>query len=312
MSNGQRFPTVEDYQNAPPHPLRQTGGRRAAARQNSMPDRPLVSIITVVLNGAATIDQTIQAVRAQTYPNIEYVVIDAVSTDGTVEILRASEDIIDYWISEPDSGHADASSKGIAYSTGDFIFILPSDDWITPDFIGNAVQSLQRSNADFVFGDVIWYRGDTAEFHYASDPNYAKNPTWRLPLVPFSASVIRRKRFEELGLFNLDYELASDTEWIARLHARGGHGVYNDKMILNFRLGGKSNVNFYESARYVRRALVENGFSRTGATLVLLYGSSRYWFRSILHRLLPDSTFKQLMRFIRRSYSKPLQPPMSD
>lgn len=89
-----------------------------------------ISIITVSYNAAKTIEQTIQSVVNQTYDNIEYIIIDGGSTDGTVDIIKKYEDKIAYWVSEPDKGIYDAMNKGILKASGEYIYFLGADDWL--------------------------------------------------------------------------------------------------------------------------------------------------------------------------------------
>jgi glycosyltransferase involved in cell wall biosynthesis len=106
--------------------------------ENPSPMNPLVSIITVVFNGAKTLEQTIQSVLGQTYKNIEYIIVDGGSTDGTLDIIQKYEDRIARWVSEPDRGLYDAMNKGIRMATGEIIGIINSDDW----YELNAVESI--------------------------------------------------------------------------------------------------------------------------------------------------------------------------
>jgi glycosyltransferase involved in cell wall biosynthesis len=114
----------------PTHPKRQgEGGLRTKGYfKKSFSDRPLISIITVVFNGQAYLEQAVQSVLNQSYDNVEYIIIDGGSTDGTIDVIRKYEHLIDYWISEPDEGIYDAMNKGIMLSTGRFIYFLGADD----------------------------------------------------------------------------------------------------------------------------------------------------------------------------------------
>ena len=89
-----------------------------------------ISIITITFNSEEHLEQTIESVAAQTYPSIEYIIVDGGSTDGTLDIIKRHEEDIDRWISEPDDGIADAFNKGIALATGDFVYFLNSDDYL--------------------------------------------------------------------------------------------------------------------------------------------------------------------------------------
>jgi glycosyltransferase involved in cell wall biosynthesis len=111
-----------------------------------------VSIITPSFNQARFLPDTLRSVRAQDYPNIEHIVVDGGSTDGTIELLKAAPGI--RWISEPDRGQVDALNKGFAMATGEILAWLNSDDVMNPDTVRVAADTLQRTGADLVYGDV--------------------------------------------------------------------------------------------------------------------------------------------------------------
>src|SRR5207248_542103 len=105
------------------------------------PDVPLVTVFTVVRNGQDLLARAIRSVAAQTYLNIEYIVVDGASTDGTLDVIKSFDSHVDYWISEPDLGPGDACNKAITLASGEFLFWLSSDDWIDPDYIQMAVKT---------------------------------------------------------------------------------------------------------------------------------------------------------------------------
>src|ERR1044072_3693479 len=112
---------------------------------------PTVSIITVVFNAEKHLEQTINSVLAQTFTDIEYIIIDGGSTDGSVGIIKKYEGQLSYWISEKDKGIADAFNKGITRATGEIIGLINADDWYEPDTVRLVVEHMQ--DADIVFGD---------------------------------------------------------------------------------------------------------------------------------------------------------------
>ena len=114
-----------------------------------------VSIITVVYNGAKTIEQTIQSVLNQTYENIEYIVIDGASNDGTQALVEKYVDNISYYISEKDNGLYYAMNKGIRKATGDIIGIINSDDWYGENAIKDIVDHFRENDVDLVYGQMI-------------------------------------------------------------------------------------------------------------------------------------------------------------
>src|SRR5271168_3648478 len=129
-----------------------SASRAAFMPAMSEPDAPLVSIITPCYNAAKFIDETIESVLAQDYPHIEYIVMDAASTDGTVEILKRYDQRLK-WISQPDRGAADAINRGFALSHGEIFTYLNADDVYLPGAVSTAVSSFQ---GDVVYGDAWW------------------------------------------------------------------------------------------------------------------------------------------------------------
>jgi glycosyltransferase involved in cell wall biosynthesis len=121
-----------------------------------MDSQPLISIITVVYNGAKTLEQTIQSVLKQTYKNIEYIIIDGGSKDGTLEIIRRNEGSISKWISEPDKGLYDAMNKGIKLANGQLIGMINSDDWFELNAVELIVEAFRKNPEKRIFhGDRI-------------------------------------------------------------------------------------------------------------------------------------------------------------
>ena len=118
-----------------------------------------ISIITVTLNSEKYIEDTIQSVIQQTYQNIEYIIIDGASEDGTLDIIKKHEDKIDYWIAEPDNGISDAMNKGLKIAKGDYVLFLQSDDYMADSTaLERAAQCLQvNSNLDLYIFNVIFY-----------------------------------------------------------------------------------------------------------------------------------------------------------
>ncbi len=114
----------------PPNPERKDEGglRTKGYFKLSLPAKPLISVITVVSNGEKHLEKTIQSVMNQAYDNVEYIIIDGGSTDGTVDIIRRYDDQIDYWVSEPDSGIYDAMNKAASTSNGNWLYFIGADD----------------------------------------------------------------------------------------------------------------------------------------------------------------------------------------
>lgn len=132
----------------------QGGLRLKGIEKQSMVDNPLVSIITVVFNGAKYIEQTINSVINQSYKNIEYIIIDGASTDGTIDIIKQYENKISYWKSEKDKGIYFAMNKGISLANGELIGILNADDFYLPDTIKKIIDADKLFHTDIYYGDI--------------------------------------------------------------------------------------------------------------------------------------------------------------
>jgi glycosyltransferase involved in cell wall biosynthesis len=220
------------------------GGRRLqGAQQRPGPlARPLVSVITVVFNGAKHLGGAINSVLAQTHQGLEYVVIDGGSTDGTIEILRSHDRRIDYWVSEPDTGIYDAMNKGIRASTGALVGILNADDRYTPYAVERAVHALCDPEIGYCYG---WMRLVDSDGHDcglvkpAPRHLFGKRVLRETPL-PHPTMFARRSVYEALGGFDGRLTLAGDFEFVARIHAAGVVGVEIPEILAEFRLGGSS------------------------------------------------------------------------
>ena len=135
--------------------LKKKGGRRVDGKTNKRhTSKPLVSVITVVLNGEKTLNNTIESVLNQDYGSLEFIVIDGGSTDKTLETLQKHGNDIDYWISEPDTGIYNAMNKGVAVATGDWVIFLGADDRFIHNRAVSNFESFFDSKYSVVFGNV--------------------------------------------------------------------------------------------------------------------------------------------------------------
>jgi glycosyltransferase involved in cell wall biosynthesis len=181
-----------------------------------------VSIVTVTWNSAATLSRTISSVLRQTYKDIEYIVVDGLSTDNTVDIIKKHESAFNgrmRWISEKDFGIYDAMNKGIRMATGDIIGILNSDDILTSDDVIERIAQSFTDNEDAVYGDVHFVKdGDSSR----SVRYYSGRPfrPWMVRygyIPPHPSFYVRRIIYEKYGLYDTCFRISADVEMIARL-----------------------------------------------------------------------------------------------
>ncbi len=210
--------------------------------KRSFQDNPLVSVITVVFNGHESIEQTLRSVLEQSYDNVEYIVIDGGSTDGTTEIIKKYEQAIDYWVSEPDSGISEAWNKGIKASTGDIIGIINGGDWYELNAAKNvAGLFLQNKTAGVIHGiRRQWNESGTLVLGISKPATRVeKVTTLRLP-VNHPTCFVRRQAYQTYGLFNTSYRVAMDYDFVSRLCKQKVCFLYLDAVIANMRTGGAS------------------------------------------------------------------------
>lgn len=203
-----------------------------------------VSVITIVYNNQACIADCIQSVLSQSYPNIEHIVMDGGSTDGTQEIIESCQDKLAHYQSGKDNGLYDALNKGIQQATGDVIGILHSDDlFYDTDTIKNVVAAFEQSQADLVYANGLYV--DPKDIGRVKRRYGAKPFKKRyLPFgwIPLHTTIYAKKEvFQNLGLYKEDYKIASDYEislrWFKNTEVRTH---FLDAYVVKMRLGGKS------------------------------------------------------------------------
>jgi len=133
------------------------GLRTKGIKKQSQKNMPLITVVTVVRNGEKTLEETILSVINQTYNNVEYIIIDGASTDGTLDIIGKYEDKIDYWISEPDKGIYYAMNKGIDLVTGDWINFMNSGDGFYSETVLQNIFEIDNANVDIIYGDTFYF-----------------------------------------------------------------------------------------------------------------------------------------------------------
>ncbi len=238
-------------------------------------EKPLFSIITVVLNSADYIEQAILSVIGQSYDNIEYIVIDGGSTDGTLEIIRRYKDRIAWWVSEPDNGIYDAMNKGIKKAGGDFIGILNADDWYEPGIIRLAAEKIAPPGTETPPEPVTlycdYYRWDEELGEEAKTKKYSTMKYWNGMSISHQGMFIHKALYDKLGLYDLHYRLASDYDFFLRMIRAGVKFVKIETHGVNFRMSGQSVTHVNESIREASRVNRHyfGSFSKKHASFIL-------------------------------------------
>ena len=203
-----------------------------------------VSVITPSYNSVKTIEDTLRSVRDQAYPDIEHIVVDGGSKDGTLDIIREHDGHLAKWISEPDRGIYDAMNKGIAMATGDIIGILNSDDVYSGMDVISEIVNCFRDNPekDAVYGDLDYVsrsRLTRVVRRWKTGEQKPFGKGWHPPHPTF---FVRKEVYDNHGLFNLKFKLAADFELMLRLLEK--HKIrtfYLEKVLIKMRRGGATN-----------------------------------------------------------------------
>ncbi len=232
-----------------------------------------ISIVTAAYNSAATIKDTIESVLSQDYPNIEYVVADGGSKDGTVEILKSYGDKIK-WVSEKDSGIYEAMSKGVKMATGDVVGIMGSDDFY-PDnqAISRVVKAFEDSKADSVYGDLYYVDAvDTNKIvRNWKSGKYNRERFLNGWMPPHTAFFLKKSAYDTYGLYDTSYQSAGDYELMLRmLYKHNVSSFYIPAVLMKMRTGGNSNAsikNRIRANKEDRRAWEMNGIKPRWYTL---------------------------------------------
>jgi glycosyltransferase involved in cell wall biosynthesis len=297
-----RFPAIDDYRAAAPKEGRKVGGRRNVAMPHGV-SRGLVSVVTVCFNSEQSIERTIRSVTQQNYPNVEYIVIDGGSSDGTLEILRSWSDHIDTWVSEKDLGISDAFNKGISLAGGEFAMLVNSDDWLEPDHLRIAVDGLRACKADYVFGNLIIHDPSGRVLgELVGDPGYADRIAHKMPFINHPSVVCRREAFIKYGLFNTSLHHAMDYEWFLRAFTCGCRGRYLSQLASHVTLEGRSDRWFTRSLAEVRDISIAYGNPAAIAWMRFIGRLLKGHARRKLEWLLPAFIYTFLRSGINRNF----------
>jgi len=173
--------------------------------------QPLVSIVTPSFNQARFLEATMSSVLAQEYPNIEYLVVDGASTDGSVDIIRRYADRLTWWVSEKDAGQSEAINKGLQRAKGQIVAWLNSDDVYLPGAIASAVEAFSaHPGAGLVYGDALAIDADGHEFNRMRARQYTLTDLMAFKIICQPAAFMRRAVLEQVNYLNPAYHLLMD------------------------------------------------------------------------------------------------------
>lgn len=220
---------------------------------------PKVSIITVVFNAGKKLARTIESVLSQDYKNIEYIIVDGGSTDGSLEVIRKYRSRLSSWLSEPDEGIYDAMNKGLKMATGDLVGFLNSGD----SFRNSAVKSAVSLAAPDFRNSIVC--GAVRRFDLESDLEFVNTRSSddlsrRLRRMPINhpATFVGMDVFRAIGPFDVEFQLSADYEFVMRAIAMGVGITYTEQVLTDMELGGIS-----ETPKTILRRAKENHLIRS-------------------------------------------------
>lgn len=270
--------------------------KAGALRRGRAPEKPRVSIITVVLNAASTVEDTIRSVLSQTYTDIEYIVIDGGSKDGTQAVIEKYKDRLSLFGSVSDSGISDAMNQALSLTSGDIVGIIHADDWYEPDAVTQSVAALERDpEAGYVCAALQYWKDGKPDAVFPSRPGSLGIDM----TVNHATCFVRRDVYGSAGLFKAQYPVAMDYEFFLRLKGFGIKGIALDSVTANMRYGGTSDRHWFKGLLEMRRA------QREIFGLHPMYLLAFPWrlFRAFAGRLLDRPLFSPFVRFYRSRIS---------
>lgn len=271
---------------------------------NQVSGRPLVSVIVAVYNGAATLEQCLDSIAHQTYENIELIVIDGGSRDGTLDIIGRREAHIAAWLSEPDRGVYDAWNKGLKRVHGEWVCFIGADDFFWQDTV------LERMVAKLVElpNEVRLAYGQVMLLSQAGKPIYPVGEPWasvkerfkQVMCIPHPGLMHRRSLFEDKGCFDDTFRIGGDYELMLRELLNAEAAFVPDLVTVGMRQGGISSTpeNAIEAMKEARRAQSMHGLKGPG--LLWLNAIARVYFRMFLWRLVGEKNARRFIDFGRR------------
>ncbi|MBM3965201.1 MAG: glycosyltransferase [Planctomycetes bacterium] len=247
-----------------------------------------VSIVTAVYNRVSTIECALHSIRSQRNAEIELIVVDGMSSDGTTEVLQRNRAQIDTLIHEPDDGIYDALNKGVDAAQGDVIGFLHADDFFASDtVVQNIVDQFDRSGCEGIYGDLLYVSAEDPERvvrYWRAGSYHPSKLRWGW-MPPHPTVYLRREAYRRLGAFRTDLQIAADYEILVRMLAKHCLDMrYLEEILVKMRVGGKSNASLRNrmlANREDRRAWEINGMRPpTGLRFTKpLRKLSQYWRR---------------------------------
>ena len=252
---------------------------------------PKISVITISFNSKKTIEKTIKSVIEQNYPNLEYIIIDGGSTDGTLEIINKYKENISYFVSEADKGISDAFNKGIKVATGEIIGIINSDDEYLPNALNTVAKNYEKG-IDVYIGSIL-INDEENKINYTYKPSIKINKYLIKLNIAHPSTFVSKSAYENYGLFSLDFKIAMDLDLLRRFYYKGAKFKQVEGVLAKFNVGGVSTtVNMGANYKEREMIILRNGGNKLD---ILVY---RFL------RILIDIRKKFIVKVLKKDYIK--------
>lgn len=216
---------------------------------------PILSLVTVVRNAAKDLSITIESIRPENRGEIEYLIIDGASTDGTLAILEEQRSLIGYSRSEPDDGISDAFNKGICNALGSYIWLLNAGDRLLPGSVLALLQAIQCDpSAEVICGVTRYTKADGSTGFYQPRPDLLE----KRMSVPHPAVIIKKSAYKKYGLFRKELKLAMDYDLLLRFKAVGAKFFVIETALTQMSPGGVSDQRWFKALAEVRKIKKQN------------------------------------------------------
>ena len=254
-----------------------------------------ITIVTIVYNGVHEIEKTIKSVLAQKNSNVEYVIIDGNSNDGTLDVINKYKDKIDVIISEKDNGIADAFNKGIQHASGDYIALINCGDTLEPNVL-EGIRSV-KEYSDVIYGDCIVHDVRNDRFYKKKAMDIDKMQYF----LPFShqACFVSKKAYEKYGLYESEYKICMDYALIRKMYAQEAKFTYIEIPMACFSTEGISYRKPIDTMIENMRIACHYGLPLYKATSYGTFHVLRYYIKKLLEKL---GLFKFVVRFKNKKY----------
>ena len=207
-----------------------------------------ISIITCVLNNSNLIKKNLNSFQNQTYRNKEHIIVDGGSIDGTLEIIKKSKKKNLILSTSSDKGIYDALNKGINLSSGDIVGILHSDDFYkNKKVLKTIVNTFKNTNADLIYGDLVYVskKSPFKVLRYWKAGKYLKKNIYNGWMPPHPTVFLKKNVFNKIGKYKINYKISSDYDFLIRVLVKKNiKKIYVPRILVNMRVGGKSNSSF--------------------------------------------------------------------